>query len=114
MYLYDCQAIICKFLSIYKLCFFTSKYYIAEKTHDNGRVDDAVAEQGAVGGDGVETLQQQYQRFDQHQVQTVQRKDTGGEMFPQIFARLGDFFRALMSSHDISTTKRRLHHQELM
>merc|ERR1711994_249340 len=31
------------------------------------RVDDAVAEHGAVGGDGVETLQQQYQRFDQHQ-----------------------------------------------
>ena len=39
-----------------------------EKTHDNDRVDDAVAEQAAVGGDGVETLQQQYQRFDQHQV----------------------------------------------
>merc|ERR1712228_1051837 len=31
------------------------------------RVDDTVAEQAAVGGDGVETLQQQYQRFDQHQ-----------------------------------------------
>ena len=39
-----------------------------KKTHDNDRVDDAVAEQAAVGGDGVETLQQQYQRFDQHQV----------------------------------------------
>ena len=39
-----------------------------KKTQDNDRVDDAVAEQAAVGGDGVETLQQQYQRFDQHQV----------------------------------------------
>merc|ERR1712024_39136 len=31
------------------------------------RVDDAVAEQAAVGGDGVETLQQQYQRVGQYQ-----------------------------------------------
>ena len=62
-----------------------------EKTHDNDRVDDAVAEQAAVGGDGVETLQQQYQRFDQQQVKTVQRKDTG-ENISSNFRQIRRFF----------------------
>ena len=37
------------------------------RQHDDIRVDEAVPEQSA-GGDGVETLQQQYQRADQYQV----------------------------------------------
>ena len=47
--------------------------------HDDTRVDEAVPEQSA-GGDGVETLQQQYQRADQYQ---VLRNGNGNDGIPK-------------------------------